>query len=328
MVQVTAAPSSLDVVTVPDFEGSGRDRYELRALLFLGCWTEFAGAARAFPLHLACIGEPPVSVRWLAARCGARTEVFAPLANDGWRGLNKLRGLERASKASQRLLLDTDVLVLSDFSRIISDAPGLAAAAAFRQRVPAGAWPAIYAALGVPLPPDRPYFNGGVVVVPVSSSLRELWESYARGIASAFASDPDVDRTLIESDQTSLAPAIAALQASGVPFSTLPPHYNAGWPHLYRRAPGLADVVLFHAVGLFGKTYRADRSVTWNVDRYCFELIRRVVTAWRTDPDGAMRPRTAVTRLLPSAGDVWRLRQRLQHVCRTHVIPALQAGGR
>ena len=328
MVQVTAAPSSLDVVTVPDFEGPRRDRFELRALFFLGCWMEFAGAARSFPLHLTCIGEPPASVHWLAARLGVRIDVLAPLAHDGWRGLNKLRGLERASGASQRLLLDTDVLVLSDFSRIIGDAPGLAAAPAFRQRVPPGAWPAIYAALDVPIPPDPPYFNGGVLVVPRSCELRELWESYARRLPAAFSASAEVNRALIDSDQTTLAPAISALQVSGIPFTTLPSHYNAGWLHLYRRDPELADVVLFHAVGLFGRIHRPDRSVAWNVDRYCFELIRRVVTAWRTDPDGALRPRTAATRLLPSVVDVWRLRRRLQHVCRAHVIPALQSGGR
>ena len=328
MVQVIAAPSSLDVVTVPDFDGPRRDRFELRTLLFLGCWMEFAGAARAFPLHLACIGEPPASVRWLAARCGARIDVVAPLANDGWRGLNKLRGLERAGETSQRLLLDTDVLVLSDFSRIVDDAPGVAAAPAFRQRVPDAAWPSIYEAVGARMPPDRPYFNGGVVLVPQGCGLREVWERYARRIASAFAADGEASRALIDSDQTALAPAISALQAAGVPFSTLSPHYNAGWPNLYRRAPALADVVLFHAVGLFARIHRPDKSVVWNVDRYCFELVRRVVTAWRTDPDGALRPRTAATRLLPSLGDVWRLRHRLQQVCRVHVIPALQAGGR
>jgi hypothetical protein len=328
MVQVIAPPSSLDVVTVPDFDGPRRDRFELRALVFLGCWMEFAGPARAFRLYLACIGEPPASVRWLAARAGAQVEVHTPLASATWRGMNKLRGLERGSEAPQRLLIDTDVLVLSDFSRLVGEAPGLAAADAFRQRVPAAAWPAIYAAVGVRLPPDRPYFNGGVLLVPRGCGLRELWERYTRRIASALASDAEVSRALIDSDQTALAPALVALRAAGVPLATLGPHYNAGWSHLYRRAPELADVALFHAVGLFGRIHRPDRPVAWNVDRYCFELIRRVVTAWRADPDGALRPRLAAARMLPSLVDVWRLRQRLRHVCRTHVVPALQAGGR
>ena len=60
-----------DVVTVPDFQGANPALFEARTLLFLGSWLENAGSAREWPLHLACIGEPPESVRRLAERCNA-----------------------------------------------------------------------------------------------------------------------------------------------------------------------------------------------------------------------------------------------------------------
>src|ERR1051325_3921722 len=83
-----------DVVIVPDFSGKRARAFEARTLLFLASWIEFAGRARGFPLHVACIGEPPASVRWLVDRCGALISVHEPVG-DGLRGsANKLRGLE------------------------------------------------------------------------------------------------------------------------------------------------------------------------------------------------------------------------------------------
>jgi len=60
----------LDVVTVPEFSGQARHRFEAQSLFFLASWIECSGRAAGFPLHLACIGQPPASVTKLAERLG------------------------------------------------------------------------------------------------------------------------------------------------------------------------------------------------------------------------------------------------------------------
>ncbi len=72
--------TAFDVVTVPDFAGANAHIFEARALFFLASWMERAGAAKEFPVHLACIGEPPESVRWLAERAGASITVHEPVS--------------------------------------------------------------------------------------------------------------------------------------------------------------------------------------------------------------------------------------------------------
>ena len=59
----------IDVVTVPDFSGQAARTFEARTLLFLASWMANAGKARSWPLHLACIGQPP------AGGLGANREI-------------------------------------------------------------------------------------------------------------------------------------------------------------------------------------------------------------------------------------------------------------
>ena len=111
------APRPFDVVIVPDFLGAQAQVQEGQAILFLSSWLQQYGSESRLPLHLACIGEPPDTVRRLAARAGARISLHAPIGiQDGHHVGNKLRGLEVSVETDRLLLLDVDTLVLNDIS--------------------------------------------------------------------------------------------------------------------------------------------------------------------------------------------------------------------
>jgi hypothetical protein len=353
---VSKAGSPLDVVTVPDFDGPDRDLFEARTLLFLACWFEFGGDARSYPLHVACIGEPPASVRRLAGRCGALLHAFPALPRGTFRGLNKLRGLEVPARSDRLLLLDTDVLVLSDFSGIATLGPTIAASPAVRARVPADYWVRIYEALGVPAPatrvvslvgrfnaghldppayPDQltesrsmlPYYNGGVLLLPHDAGLRAQWESHVAIIDSLFGPGVLARGAVAASDQAGLAAAVVALGRQGVPFTHLADSFHATWLHLYRRALPLDDVRFFHAFGL-ARARSARRGVTFRTDDYCWQLARRLAATWRGDLEGPSGLSTCRKYLLPALLDVVRLRQKLRLAYLKHVRPALADGAR
>ncbi|MCG8604246.1 hypothetical protein MJD09_04500, partial [bacterium] len=68
---------------MPDFRPAKREVFEARTLYFLAAWIENAGLAKDFPLHLACIGRPPSTVRHLGDRCNASITVHEPLSIEG-----------------------------------------------------------------------------------------------------------------------------------------------------------------------------------------------------------------------------------------------------
>lgn len=72
---------------------------EARALFFLASWLE---RGCAFPLHLACVGEPPSSVRALAAAAGARV----------WAAANRREALAGPFQTGRVLLVGAETLVL------------------------------------------------------------------------------------------------------------------------------------------------------------------------------------------------------------------------
>lgn len=211
---------------VPDFSSrAGRAVFEARTLFFLGSWLENAGAAaRRFPLHLVCIGEPPESVRRLAERGGAAIHVRETLRSGQSVTVNKLRGLELGDGGPGRtLLVDADVFVLGDFSALAADVPaGIAAAPAGSKWVTEAHWQKIYAELSLPastertpaltyelglVPPDKvlhrehgdttdlrrvlPYHNTGVLLVPRAGGLRELWAEHHQRVRRLFEPEPE-----------------------------------------------------------------------------------------------------------------------------------------
>ncbi len=217
-----------DVVIVPDFLGRSAPVFEARTLFFLASWLENAGRAREFPLHLACIGEPPPAVRYLTSRCDAAISVHQPV--EAGSSLNKLRGLEIQGREERVLLLDVDIIVCGDFSRLGEIGHCIAASPAGKPRVPERYWERIYRALGLERPSERiacilgelncpplkvvdypgqnsalhamtPYYNSGVIFVPWEADLRRLWEEHLRTISALFSQEDPGWRAVTLSDQ-------------------------------------------------------------------------------------------------------------------------------
>ena len=286
-------PPAMDAVIVPDFTTEFPAVFEARALFFLASWLELFGeiGAGAINPHLACIGEPPESVRRLAARAGAGISVHAPVAGL-WGGFaNKLRGLEAPGSGERRLLLDADVLVLCGLEGLDEIGADFAAAAAGKPQVPLDLWRQIYATLELPLPTERmasvrgrlglgvdsvfnpyegqsdetvamlPYYNSGVVLARRDRGLREQWEDHLRRIAAMAASDEMFApfHAVIYGDQVALATSLQALRARGRTFEGLPDEFNARLVHFRAGAMQWEQVRLFHATGfLKGLRERAD----------------------------------------------------------------------
>lgn len=272
---------AIDVIVTADFTGPKIATFENRAIVFLAHWIENAGNARSFPLHLACIGEPPTSVAWMAKRANAQITIHAPHPLAHQRpSLNKQRGFEIEPKTDYFLLLDTDVWVLSDFSDLVELGYTIAAAPDAKPRVPTTYWHEIYAAFGMSPPTERlcsirgelgwslgisrtypgqeeeltnmfPYYNAGILYAPWSCNLSARWAENAYRIADLFS-----DRSLSEplegvlvSDQAAFALAVEQLKREGVPFTSLASHFHGTRHHLYADALELSDVKLYHAIG-------------------------------------------------------------------------------
>lgn len=252
----------LDVVIVPDFRPATAALFEARTLFFLASWLERAGtrARERFTLSLACIGEPPASVRRLAAQAGAEISVHAPLPLNDGSTANKLRGFESPARSARLLLVDADALVVNDLGALVDAIPAnaMAASPAGHARVTEAEWVAIYDALGLPRPVERilsiraelglrerremyPYYNSGVLLLPRAVDLRRPWE---RDVAA-------IDALGLQkaSDQAGLATALHRLRLAGVPFQRLPQAYHVCPPHFEGGAATFGDIRLFHAVG-------------------------------------------------------------------------------
>jgi hypothetical protein len=342
-----------DIVTVPDFAGPARAQFEARTLLFLAAWIEYGGRTRSWPLHLACIGEPPDSVQSLAARCGARLSVHAPLGAEGRGSGNKIRGLEVRGVTDHVLLLDTDVLILSELRQLTALDSGIAVAPAMKPRVPGRYWPRIYAALEMAAPAERmpciaaglecglrgdvlypeqpqemaamlPYYNSGVILMPWSVQLGAVWERHIRAIASLFTKADAVWPSVMASDQAGLATAIQQCRAQGTPVIPLPGACHAHWLSLYRNTPPIETWELFHALFVFGKTTAVTPRLGWQLERYRLHLMHRMLGEWRRDQKPASRTRLTLDYLGPALARANRFGGRLIALYRAHVEPALR----
>lgn len=306
-------PEACDVVVVPDFRPDAAADFELRTLLFLASWTENAGAAREWPVHLACIGDPPESVRRLASRCGASITVHPPLCIEpGMPNTNKLRGLEVRGKKRSVLLLDVDVLVLGDPSAIGDLGPCIAAAPALGPRFPWEVWEKIYGGLGMEPPRERiagargrldcparsrraypgfarslssmaPYYGGGVLLLPRSCDMRSLWEDHTRRISTLFSRDDPWRLPAVWSDQTGFSTAVRTLRNDGVPFRELPDPLHATWLHVFRRRVPLGEIRLFHAFRLGAGRPRGTTPAKRVRDYRSLLAAGMAVEAWRQD---------------------------------------------
>ena len=267
-----------DVVTVPDFRGPNAALFEARTLLFLGSWRENAGTSRDWPLHLACIGEPPPRVRALAERCGAALYDFAPFGEGHAVTRNKLRGFEVQARTERLLLLDTDVVTLGDPRAALAIGEDVAVARAANHRMRSDEWERVYRALGEALPTQRmtsqradvadripraalhgehhrepmlPYWNTGVLLVrwERAAEVRKRWEANLERLAERFADEPGSRKSL--DDQAGFAPALLWLQRQGIRSRELPHALHANWILLLAGAVRLDEIALYHAVHLY-----------------------------------------------------------------------------
>jgi len=357
-----AAPESLtdgettfDVVTIPDFSGPAALRFEAQVLFLLASWMERREAGmREIPFRLACIGEPPASVRWLADRAEASVAVMEPVGIIGSNYLNKLRGLEIGGEHPARLLIDADTLVLGDLRPLRGLGRCLAAAPTGRPRIVAEEWMAIYAELGMPAPKERmeslagmlgqevpnlsareveeaaamfPYYNAGVVFVGREVPLRELWQEHALAIAEGARRTGNTNKAICNCDQVSLATTIQALRARGIPFRDLPLAYNVRPRQIQCRQVPLGEVRIFHARKFMhgirpgpGGVERALEGYAWHKVGVAWSEVR----AWR-DPFPRKVAR-ALREALPARRDARRLRAIGRRLHERFVRPALVAG--
>ncbi len=191
----------IDVAAAVEFAPSyhpAAARAEVQALFFLAGWREHA--APGFTPWLVCIDAPPPSVCWLAEQTGARL-VHAP-----FRGRTESFNRARAwdpfpGEHARRLVLDPEVLVIKPPSSALAT---LAGAPAARPPLPEDVWPAIYRAVGVPMPTERlrtlraelglpvgkrgdtmpPYYHPAALLAPSRVGLGELWARHGALLAA------------------------------------------------------------------------------------------------------------------------------------------------
>ena len=318
---------AFDVVVVPDFQCHEAATFEARTLFFLVSWIENAGRGRHFPLHLACIGDPPSSVCRLAEKANAVISVHQPVGAEGWGASNKLRGLEISGQEDRVLMLDADIVVLSDLSELADTDVCIAASPDTTQQIPEPYWQRIYGGLGMDLPEHRmlclrdelagkpsfgpifPYYNSGVVFLPWRCDLRTLWEDHIRRITGLFSEKDEIWQAVAYSDQAGLATSIESLRRRGIPFARLPDTFNANWLHLYWQPLKLREIKLFHCFGLFRNMVRGLEHVDHELTRYFIKLIQRLVDECKRD-DLSGRAR----RLLPAAGKAFSLSRVLRQL--------------
>ncbi|MDI6772681.1 MAG: hypothetical protein QME77_08850 [bacterium] len=244
----------MDVVTVADFAGPAAKRFELRALLFLGAWMRHQGTSRSWPLHLACIGNPPVSVRRLAALAGASVTVHEPAPPPHFATGNKLRGLEVAPTTDRFLLLDTDVLILGDLDPLAQMVGGgIGAGPARFNLLSEPIWRRVFDSVGGRYPVASgppPYYNSGVLMAPWSLGLGGVWWEHVRRILQAFSADPLSGdwKWRRHAEQYGLATAIEGFRQQDISVTAIPPAFHARPYLLLERVVPWRDVALFHYV--------------------------------------------------------------------------------
>jgi hypothetical protein len=344
---VATQPPVADVVTVPDFSGRRAHLFEARTLFFLAAWMEHAGASRDWPLHIACIGEPPESVRTMAARTDADISVHAPFGVGAITG-NKLRGFEVAPRTEHILLVDVDILTLGDLSGLSELRGSVSAAPIGKPSVRLRHWRAVYEIAGVDLPEERiasmhglliapalerlrtsaqneklrrmvPMYNSGVVFAPWAANLRDQWGQASRAISARFVPEDESWAWVGRSNEVALAVAVGVLKKRGVGYKRLPDIYHTQWPQVWGTYRW-GEPRMFHLMGFL----RGSDDVVLGRDRLA-ELVQDYCQTYRTrhmDSDNRFK---AVVKQNPETflNFTNRLEEELLRLLDVHVAPLL-----
>jgi hypothetical protein len=266
-----------DVVTVPDFSGPAASLFEVRTLLFLGSWLDHAGEARDWPLHLACVGEPPPRVRALAERAGAHISLHAALENGRIPTYNKLLGFDIGPRTERLLLVDTDVLFLGDPSALDRLDDRLSLIPAGSHRIPPEMWQRGCAALGRQVPTKRilcqrgeladripvravhgpkhrermiPYYNSGVLMIPWrdADAFRKHWLDVALRLVEHFPPEVPEHQKISKEDQYGMALVVDDWERERGEIQRLPPPLHSGWLQVMAGVLRADEVAVYHAV--------------------------------------------------------------------------------
>ncbi len=330
-----------DVVIVPDFGGRAKLTFEARTLYFLASWIEFAAASRGFPLHVACIGEPPPSVRLLAERCGARISLHQPMGDQLGVFANKLRGFEAPLETDRIFLLDVDIFILSDLSPLAELVPADAIAATHSHSaiILPEMWEELYARLdmtppargmmdfhltledGVPAPRGAlyPSFSSGAVLAPKRSDLHKLWIEHLSVLAEFRArwTEKLTPLNMLCGDEPALATAMHLLERRGQQIVVMPDRFHGKWRHLYRRSPKLNEFALFHMSSSFAQGETLNEKLDPKSTFYQRKLLRRYGKRWLRH--SAAHTSEAVRYLVPASLELIRLRQIVRRLYDNHI---------
>lgn len=334
--------AAVDVVVVPDFSGRASVTFEARTLYLLASWLELSNVRGRFPLHLACIGEPPASVRELAKKCDASITVHAPASANLGVYANKLRGFEVDLQTDRIFLLDVDVLVMSDLGDLAEARPrdGILAAPSHSAILLPEMWEELYARLGLSLPTERiadfhltldlerqrsnyPSFNTGAILAPRSSRLHELWLEHLAALGPFRERwNPKLKPiNMSVTDEPAFATAVHALRRDGTPIVHLPDRFNGRWRHLYRRSPSLDQFAVFHMTSSFAHGETLAEKLRPSALGYQKKLFRRYGKRWLKHSDS--HARDAVRYLVPASLELLRLGPLLQRLYERHIRPVV-----
>lgn len=348
---------AFDIVIAPDFTTDTHIVYEIRTLFFLASLLEFGGKSRHFPLHIACIGEPPASVVWMAEIYGAEITLHEPQP-PVIRGFpNKLRGLEIQGETGKVLLIDVDVMVLKDLTPMITELPedAICLAHASRPMVREEYWEAIYEGIGMTPPETRvsslcgelgvyvydeftkaemartfPYYCGGLVFTPWKYNLKDIWETHIRDIKTFIKSKENVSEgwnhvnRFRTCDQTGLATSVEYLKRRGAQMQRLPDIYHGLWQLMYSRKVKLGEMHLFHMIGFLWGLESVEAIAPEGIRKYQRYLFQKFMKAWWQSNSGFAKISELFTRFLPAAVDVYKTGKVLKYLHEKHVQPVLQ----
>lgn len=329
-----------DVVVVPDFSGRASVTFEARTLYFLASWLEFAGESRAFPLHLACIGEPPASVKALAAKAGAHISRHESMGPTLGVFANKLRGFEAPLKTGRIFLLDVDIFILSDLvplAKAISD-DAIAATHSHSAIILGEMWEELYARLGLTPPPKNmmdfhitledgepsreaaiyPSFSSGAILAPVGCGLHELWIEHL-GVLGDFRERWTKKLTplnMLVGDEPALATSLRVLESRGQKIEIMPDRFHGKWRHLYRRSPRLDEFAVFHMSSSFAAGTTLEEKLDPNRLFYERKLLRRYGKRWLLH---SRSPGEAVNMLIPATLELARFHGVMKRLYDTHI---------
>lgn len=326
----------IDVAAAVEFAPSyhpAAARAEVQALFFLAGWREHA--APGFTPWLVCIDAPPPSVCWLAEQTGARL-VHAPPDKQSF---NRARAWDPfPGEHARRLVLNPEVLVIKPPSSALAT---LAGAPAARPPLPENVWPAIYRAVGVPMPTERlrtlraelglpvgkrgdtmpPYYHPAALLAPSRVGLGELWTRHAALLAKAWPTLEGLSaeqRASVETpERVALATAVQALRAG--PCQPLPRAWD-GRQVCLEAGVSLREKSLLYIPGLFSELSDLAQIQMW-LEAYAIRWREKLLDR------AARRGVVATQTRWWISWQTRRMEASLRRLYQRHVRPALRMGG-